>query len=151
MFVVTHAPEEDRHLGEVRRLLSASSTTWAEVVEMMSEAGGAIATTANQIERMAEEERASVLSTAMRHTAFLDSPQIVRSLSSSSFDPLDLKQTGDVSLFLVLPADKLATYSRLLRLWIATTLQIMVKVKSKPQIASYFSSMKWHSWEQCNH
>ena len=132
MFVVTHAPEEDCHLGEVRRLLTSSSDTWDNVLEMMSEAGGAIASTAHQLERMAIEERASVLSTAMRHTAFLESTQVVRSLCASSFDLLSLKQS-EVSLYLVLPADKLSTYSRLLRLWIATTLQVMIKVKSIPQ------------------
>ena len=132
MFVVINAPEKDRHLGEVRRLLTSSADTWDAVLEMMCEADGAIATAANQITRMAEEERASVLSTAMRHTSFLDSPQIVRSLSHSSFDPLTLKQ-NNTSLYLILPADKLATYSRLLRLWIATTLQVMIKVKSIPQ------------------
>lgn len=133
MFVLTHAPEELRNLGEVRRLLTASSETWEQVVEMMSQAEGVIASIANQIERMGEEERASVLSTAMRHTDFLNSPQVVRSLSESSFDLLALKERGDVSLFLILPADKLTTYSRLLRLWIATTLQVMVKVKTKPK------------------
>lgn len=133
MFVLTHAPEELRHLGEVRRLLTASSDVWEQVVEMMSRADGVIASIANQIERMGEEERASVLSTAIRHTDFLNSPQVVRCLSESSFDPLTLKHRGNVSLFLILPADKLTTYSRLLRLWIATTLQVMVKVKSKPQ------------------
>lgn len=132
MFVVTQAPDKDRHLGEVRRLLTSPSDTWDTVLEMMSEADGAIASTAHQLERMAAEERASVLSTAMRHTAFLESPQVARSLSRSSFDPLSLKQSN-ISLYLILPADKLATYSRLLRLWIATTIQVMVKVKSTPQ------------------
>ena len=62
------------------------------------------------------------LSAAQRHTHFLDSPRMTAVLGRSDFRFADLK-TGTATVFLVLPPDRLATYSRWLRLLVAQSLQ----------------------------
>src|SRR3546814_19426493 len=81
-------------------------------------AGGLIARAANRHLGKSDREAAGVLSSAQRHTHFLDSPRIVASTSASDFTFAGLKE-GVSTVFLCLPTDRLDAYSRWLRLLIA--------------------------------
>jgi type IV secretion system protein VirD4 len=136
LYVVCESPEESRHLGEVRKLLTSPPDELAFHLNMMessSYAHGIIARTASGFKQLAENTASSVLSTVKSNTGFLDSPKVVKSLSKSNFDIRDIKRTSDVSLYLVLPTDKLSSYSRLLRLWISTAIRAITTVKGKPK------------------
>jgi type IV secretion system protein VirD4 len=140
MYVAFTMPKHKRHLGTVRDIVMASAEKWGEILQKMSTsilADGLIARTAVMIERMADEERMSVFSAMERHTEFLDSRPVVRSLSSSSFDLKDIKK-GKISVYLVLPPAELATYARLLRVWIGTFIRAMVKIPGKPTNPTLF-------------
>lgn len=87
-----------------------------------------IAGTADTIEQCGEEERGSILSNARRNTAFLDSlgESFRRTLEGEGrpFDPLSLKTApSGVSLYLCLPAARMTTHSRWLRVVINMTLE----------------------------
>jgi type IV secretion system protein VirD4 len=136
LYVVCESPEESRHLGEVRKLLTSPPDELAFHLNMMESspyAHGIIARTASGFKQLAENTASSVLSTVKSNTGFLDSPKVVKSLSKSNFDIRDIKRTSDVSLYLVLPTDKLSSYSRLLRLWISTAIRAITTVKGKPK------------------
>lgn len=140
MYVAFTAPKNKRHLGEVRDLVMAPEKKWGELIQKMStstQADGLIARTAVMIERMAGEERMSVFSAMERHTEFLDSRPVVRSLSESSFNLQDIKN-GKLSLYLVLPPAELAMYSRLLRVWIGACIRAMVKIPGKSKNPTLF-------------
>ncbi len=92
---------------------------------------------AGAISMIAKEERQSVLSTVLRHTEFLDSPNVQESLSASSFSMSDLKQ-NKLSVYLVLPANRLKTYSRLARVWIGTLLQSLMHDTKIPRHRALF-------------
>jgi type IV secretion system protein VirD4 len=74
-----------------------------------------------------------VLSAAQRHTHFLDSPRMTSVLERSDFDFTELKHRH-ASIFLVLPPDRLSTYSRWLRLMIAQSLIDMAREPTKPDV-----------------
>ena len=96
-------------MGEVRRLLASSAEELDDTLAamMVSDAAfGIVARAANTFSGMADRERGSVLSSARRHTAFLDDPRIVRTLARSNFSLRDLKHTP-MTVYVVLPADKL--------------------------------------------
>jgi type IV secretion system protein VirD4 len=103
------------------------------MMESSPYAHGIIARTASGFKQLAENTASSVLSTVKSNTGFLDSPRVIKSLSRSSFDIRDLKRTGNVSIYLVLPTDKLSSYSRLLRLWISTAIRAILSVQGKPR------------------
>lgn len=63
-----------------------------------------------------------MLSNALRHTHFLDTPRIVQVTFRSDFRFADLRH-ATTSVFLVLPPDRLDTYARWLRLLISQALQ----------------------------
>jgi type IV secretion system protein VirD4 len=61
----------------------------------------------------------SIISIAFRHLEFVDSPYVKNSLSQNQFDLSSIKEK-EHSIYLVMPANKLSSYSRLMRLWIAS-------------------------------
>jgi len=106
---VAGMPPERRNMGEVRQLLSSGAEALDDTLaEMMASnaAFGVVARAANTFSGMADRERGSVLSSARRHTAFLDDPRIARTLARSDFSLRDLKHTP-MTVYVVLPADKL--------------------------------------------
>lgn len=83
----------------------------------------------------ADRERASVLSVALRNTKFLDYPEIRACLSSHGFDLAGLKTAkGGLTVYLCLPAGRMATCNRWFRLFVNLMLEAMERERSKPQV-----------------
>src|SRR5690606_8626408 len=95
------------------------------------EVNGLIARAANRHLGKSDREAAGVLSAAQRHTHFLDSPRMTAVLERSDFRFADLKD-HHATVFLVLPPDRLSTYSRWLRLLITQSLMEMARAPAKP-------------------
>ncbi|MEM9989000.1 MAG: type IV secretory system conjugative DNA transfer family protein [Pseudomonadota bacterium] len=124
----------DRTLLKVRALLTSDEEHLSGVLAEMacSEAAhGTVARAANSIVSMAYKERASVLSTAMVQTDFLDSPAMQSVLGASDFTLTSLKDTPS-TVYLSLPAGRMGTHARWLRLMIALTLEAMERHRVKP-------------------
>ena len=96
-----------------------------------------IARTANNFIAKPEKERGSVLSTAQRHTNFLDDPRIVAALERSDFTMADLK-TKAKTIYIVLPPNKLATNSRFLRGFIGLALAAITGSNIRPRLPVVF-------------
>jgi len=83
---------------------------------------------------MADKERESVLSTAKRHTEFIESPPMRRCLERSSFALAELKtDPKGVSLFLSLPTRYMGTHHRWLRMLVTLILDEMEKIAHQPR------------------
>ena len=79
-----------------------------------------IAGTAQRLLDAGERERGSIISTAQRHTDFLDSKPIQSVLKTNSFDLSQLRQS---SVYLILPEGRMAAQSRWLRMVITLVLR----------------------------
>ena len=76
---------------------------------------------ANILGGMAENRvRSSIISTASSHLSFLRAGPVQQSTSSSSFDLKDVLVGNKLTIYLVLPPNKLASHTKLLRLWLGT-------------------------------
>jgi type IV secretion system protein VirD4 len=127
LHVATSESPERRHLPRVRDLLTDDPKTWAGTLHAMQKseaAGGLVRKAANKFMQKSADEGSGVLSTAHRHTQILDEPRLVRVLSSSTFGLSDLR-TGRVTLYLILPPDRLPLYSRWLRLMYGLTINAL--------------------------
>ena len=145
-----------RDLIRVRQLLSRGAIELAEAVKAAAEAegrpltdldpfdmllddmeycedfGGVIAGSAAALRQLGDRERGSIISTARRNTKFLDSPAMTATLRTSAFDPDILKaRDGTASVYLCLPARRLASHARWLRLVINLTLSRMEALGSR--------------------
>ena len=122
--IVVGEPPGRRTLGTLRDHLTLPPERFASLLADMQDsdaANGLIARAANRHLGKSDREAAGVLSSAQRHTHFLDSPRMVRVLDESHFSFADLKR-HNATVFLVLPPDRLSTYSRWLRLLITQSL-----------------------------
>jgi type IV secretory pathway TraG/TraD family ATPase VirD4 len=124
-----------RTLGELRRLLTADEKAFVgTLVEMAlddSIAFGLPARAANTVVGMGEKERGSVLSTARRHTAFLDDPRIAGVLSRSDFDLANIK-TEAMTVYLVLPANKIGPNARFVRGFVGAAIAALTSSHVQP-------------------
>jgi type IV secretion system protein VirD4 len=125
LFCVVHEDAERKTLGTVREYLTLPPERFQELLGLMQESRGAnglVARAANRFLGKADREAAGVLSGAQRHTHFLDSPRIARSLATSDFRFADLRRQL-TTVFLVLPPNRMDAYSRWLRLLVSEALQ----------------------------
>lgn len=125
MFAVAHEDQDRKTLATVREYLTLPPERFRTLLELMQDsdaAGGLIARAANRFLGKSDREAASVMSSAQRHTHFLDSPRIVAATARSDFQFSALRHEL-TSIFLVLPPNRLDAYSRWLRLLVAQALQ----------------------------
>ena len=125
MFAVAHEDADRKTLATVREYLTLPPEKFRALLELMQDstaAGGLIARAANRFLGKSDREAASVMSSAQRHTHFLDSPRIVAATARSDFQFSALRHDL-TSIFLVLPPNRLDAYSRWLRLLVAQALQ----------------------------
>ena len=135
LYTVCHNAPEDRNFATLREYLTLAPSDFRNLLMAMQvsdKAGGLIARSANRFLGKADREAAGVLSSAQRHTHFLDAPRITSVLDQSDFRFADLKN-GVATVFLILPPDRLDTYARWFRLLLAQGLGEMAASPSKPK------------------
>ncbi|MDT0632943.1 type IV secretory system conjugative DNA transfer family protein [Rubrivirga litoralis] len=129
LHVASVAPDRSsRTLLTVRALLTLSPTKFKELMAAMANSlHPAVQRAANRLQQKEDRERSGVVSSAQRHTHFLDSARMEHVLGGSASGDAhagpaltlaDLGR-GPFTLYLVLPPDRLDTFSRWLRLVIA--------------------------------
>lgn len=122
-----------RHLGRVRDLLLLDGDDMTAFFERMLESNHHIVRSTGA-RCLQKEERllANVIASAQAQTHFLDSARIRESLSASDFKFEDLK-SAKMTIYLVLPADRLETFSRWLRLLIQQAITVNARnIETKP-------------------
>ncbi|SHK53440.1 type IV secretion system protein VirD4, partial [Roseomonas rosea] len=129
------APDGRRGLPELRRLLTLPPREWEALLRAMmadaDAAGGLVSRAAARQLGKADREAAGVLSSAQRHTHFLDSPRMAASMARSDFRWRDLRD-GAATVFLVLPPDRMAAYARWLRLLVAQSVAELARAPQRP-------------------
>ena len=136
LHIAASEPHDRRTLATLRDYLTLAPEAFAALLKDMQaspEAAGLVARAANRHLGKSDREAAGVLSAAQRHTHFLDSPRMTAVLGRSDFRFADLKRRN-VSVFLVLPPDRLSTYSRWLRLLVVQSLNDMARTTTTPAV-----------------
>ncbi|WP_327212514.1 type IV secretory system conjugative DNA transfer family protein (plasmid) [Rhizobium beringeri] len=135
LHVLASQPDDKRTLTTLRHLLTMAPVAFQNLLHEMQgndAINGLVARAANRHLGKSDREASGVLSAAQRHTHFIDSPRMTEVLSRSDFRFSDLK-ANTASVFLVLPPDRLAAYSRWLRLLVAQSLTEMARTAPSPQ------------------
>jgi type IV secretion system protein VirD4 len=79
-------------------------------------------------------EWGSVISSVHKHLEFIESPRALSSLTGhSTYNILDLKKKGKVSVYIVIPPHYMSQYSRLIRLWITMFMMAVTKIDGPPK------------------
>ncbi len=118
------AEAERRTLGRVRDVIISDTDQLAEILGCMAVSHNPIVqSTAARTISKEDKLRQGVLASLQSHTHFLDSPAVRKSLSYSDFQFEDLK-ASKMTVYLFLPADRLATFSRWLRLLVQQAITV---------------------------
>lgn len=148
LFALT-LPKKDRHLITVWRLLACTHPAVLDVARR-AECGkrvalfkllqgctgvfdDAVAGTGANFAQMADRELASVFSTALTQLEFLDSNAMARVLETSDIRLSELK-SGRATLYLCLPATRMGTHARWLRVIINLALIAFERTKTSAEI-----------------
>jgi type IV secretion system protein VirD4 len=118
----------------VRQLLTYDDKGFKAVLGAMQDTDGCygvIRRAANSMATKSDTERSGVISTAIEQTDFLDSPPLGRCLAHSDFSLTDLKREA-VTVYLCLPAGRMAAHSRWLRIIINLAVEAMEREPTKP-------------------
>jgi type IV secretion system protein VirD4 len=122
--IATMYPKGDRHLNSVRKLLMNKELE-KSLVEILENFDG-------QMNSMAKDEiaaflnmpplgtRPSVLASAVSYIKALMSLAVARTLTNSSFSLNDVVTGKPLSIYIIIPPDKLKSHQGLIRLWIGT-------------------------------
>ncbi|SNZ07409.1 type IV secretory system conjugative DNA transfer family protein [Cohaesibacter gelatinilyticus] len=135
LYVATDENEADqRHLGRVRDLLLLDGEDMPKQFKRMTQSPHHIvASTGARCLQKEPKLIANVLAAAQAQTHFLDSARIRESLSMSDFKFEDLK-TKPMSIYLVLPADRLNAFGRWLRLLVQQAITVNARnIAKKPE------------------
>lgn len=113
-----------RHLGQIRNLLLLDGEEMAKMFKLMATSPHPIiASTGARSLQKEPKLMANVLASAQAQTHFLDSTRIQNNLQSSSFKFEDLK-AKPMTIYLVLPADRLNAFGRWLRLLVQQAITV---------------------------
>ncbi|MGL1889786.1 MAG: type IV secretory system conjugative DNA transfer family protein, partial [Reichenbachiella sp.] len=128
ILTLPYAPDDDADIETMTTILVRMSTSKNPLVR----------SSAARLMQKDDKERSGVISSAQANTHFLDSPMLRKNLERSDFSFKDLK-TGDkpVTVYLVLPLDRLPTFNRWLRLNVVTALKDLMRIphpKDTPQV-----------------
>ncbi len=140
LYVATTEEEaETRHLGRVRDILTLDDDGLKEVLtKMFLHSNPVVSSTGMRTAAKDPKLRSLVLAAVQAHTHFLESPRIRASLATSDFKFEDLKSEA-MTIYLILPADRLQTFNRWLRLLIQQAIMVNARnITEKPEVAILF-------------
>jgi type IV secretion system protein VirD4 len=124
LFVAKDQAPADKHLIRVRDLLLQSRDDFNAMLKRMTDYKGVIARAAHSLSAKPEQEKWSVIATCDTQTDFLEGKAMERVLTRHDFRLEDLK-AGRVTVYLCLPATRLGTHGRWLRMMIGLTIEAM--------------------------
>ena len=123
----------NRSLGRVRDIIVSDDNTFKETLQsMFNSPNSIVSSTAARTASKDIKLRSGVLTSLQAQTHFLDSPRIRANLSRSDFKFGDLK-SSKMTVYLVLPSDRLDTFGRWLRLLIQQAITVNARnIEQKP-------------------
>ncbi|BCX48592.1 conjugal transfer protein traG [Haloferula helveola] len=129
--------EDERSLVTVGELIAGKQGPLKLLFEEMEEEGGPdnrVAAAAQALVDMGDNERGSVLSNARKNLKFLDYDSMHASLGADGFSLADLKKKP-TTVYMVLPATRMATCRQWLRLFVNMTLAAIERSHARPEHA----------------
>ncbi|MFN4144384.1 MAG: type IV secretory system conjugative DNA transfer family protein [Runella sp.] len=141
-FILACEEDAKKNLNTVREIIASDDAVYNLAVKMD--------TFGKKMPRMAYEEfcafmnmperetRPSVLATANSYLKPLMGTRVSRTLQSSSFDLNDVRLGKPLTIYLVIPPDKLNSHAGLLRLWVGALFSAIISRTEIPPLKTLF-------------
>ncbi|GAB3338047.1 type IV secretory system conjugative DNA transfer family protein [Larkinella ripae] len=141
-YVVTILPPEERTLQSIRKVLFSNSVDYDIAVILDTHGKNLPRATYHQLAAylsMPEREtRPSVLATVNAYLSPLLSEQVTEVTSLSSFSLLDFRAGEPISIYIILPPDKIKSHRALIKVWVGVLLRAVTSRESIPELQTLF-------------
>jgi type IV secretion system protein VirD4 len=138
--VAETAGRSDRHFGRVREILMSDDAVYnlAALIESHDNLNRLSKQNISSFLPITEQTRSGILSTAQSYLKVVNSDSALRSLSRSTIS-LDAVRKGDpMTIYIVIPPDKLESHGGLLRLWVGALMLTVMGRKRRPKRSTLF-------------
>lgn len=138
--VAETAPKSERHFGKVREILMSDDAVYnlAALIESHENLNRLSKQNISSFLPITEQTRSGILSTAQSYLKVVNSDSALRSLSKSTIS-LDAVRRGDpMTIYIVIPPDKLESHGALLRLWVGALMLTVMGRKRRPKRSTLF-------------
>lgn len=139
LFVAASCSGADRSIATVRRIWMASDEKLATILAAMKAfktGRGFVSEVANTIISCPDRTRGSIMSTLHSSIQVFSSRRVEQSLQPSTLRVADILSGQAMTVYMVLPPERLASHSRLLRLWLGSIIMVMARRKAAPPVTS---------------
>ncbi len=133
LYVAQRSPQALRNLGEVRSLIEQPDAALDATARDMHRTGDPdIATAANILQTRASNTRSGIMSSTSSHLSFLRAGPVQGSLAESTIDLERVLEGVPMTIYLVVPPDKLISHGKLLRLWLGVLMTVLARRRRIP-------------------
>ncbi|MDF1812981.1 MAG: type IV secretory system conjugative DNA transfer family protein, partial [Verrucomicrobiales bacterium] len=138
-YMMSVLPEEERTITTLRKLLKSGDVIY-ELAVVLDKYGKEMPPMAyeNLSSFISTEDkcRSGILATAQQHFAIYADPLVEKSLGSTSFDIGDFRDGSPMTIYLILPTNRLNSHQALLRIWMSSIISLLKSRTSRPEIAT---------------
>lgn len=135
----TSAPG-DRHFGRVRELLMSDDAVFNlhTLLENNEDLNRLSKQNISSFLPITEQTRSGILSTAQSYLKVVNSDSALRSLTRSSIDLDAVREGAPMTIYIVIPPDKLESHGALLRLWVGALMLTVMGRRRRPKRSTLF-------------
>lgn len=138
LHVALARPPVLRTLSEVRYLLNQSSEDMAFTVKEMRKVGHPELSQMASVFQAEPKVLSSIIATAQSHFECFRGQATETTISGSTFSLDDITTGESISIYIVIPPDKLETHAQLLRLWIGVLMTALMRRTAAPDRNTLF-------------
>jgi type IV secretion system protein VirD4 len=138
--VAQTASPEQRHFGRVREILMSDDAIYnlATIVEGRDDLNRLSRQNISSFLPITEQTRSGILSTTQSYLKVVNSDSALRSLSKSTISLEAVRKGDPITIYIVLPPDKLESHGALLRLWVGALMLTVMGRKRRPKRSTLF-------------
>jgi type IV secretion system protein VirD4 len=137
----THPDAQKRHMGAVWDLLVSQDADYQFAVLLDTDKNlhrFVQDKLSAYLQHEGEKVRSSALSTARQHMRIFSSPRLQETVTSTSFDLAAFRDGAPMTIYLVLPPQKLHSHVAILRLWLSVLMGILMERTTIPEQPTVF-------------
>jgi type IV secretion system protein VirD4 len=130
----------DRHFGRVREILMSDDAVYnlATLIENHDNLNRLSKQNISSFLPITEQTRSGILSTAQSYLKVVNSDSALRSLTRSTIDLDMVREGAPMTIYIVIPPDKLESHGALLRLWVGALMLTVMGRRRRPKRSTLF-------------
>jgi type IV secretion system protein VirD4 len=130
----------ERHFGKVRETLMSDDAVYnlASLIENNEKLNRLSRQNISSFLPITEQTRSGILSTAQSYLKVVNSDSALKSLTRSTIDLSAVREGAPLTIYIVIPPDKLESHGALLRLWVGTLMLTVMGRKRRPKRPTLF-------------